>query len=113
MAENKSTSARAASAASSKTEADIQAQIDQLRGDIANLTKLIGDLGSEKASQARARAEKLRDDATKAGQEAYDRARDEALSMEEDLEDRIRMKPLQSILIAAGVGFLAALFTRR
>lgn len=112
MAESKSTGTRG-SASKPATEADVQAQIDQLREDIAGLAKLIGDLGNQKASDARARAEKFRDDATKAGQEAYERARDEALSLEEEVEDRIRMKPLQSVLIAAGVGFLAALFTRR
>nr|WP_272212993.1 hypothetical protein [Marinicella sp. W31]MDC2878930.1 hypothetical protein [Marinicella sp. W31] len=95
------------------TEADIQAQIDQLRGDIAALTKMIGALGNEKASEAREKAEKFRDDATKKGHEAYDRAREEAMSIEEDVEDHIRSRPLQSILMAAGFGFLAALLTRR
>ncbi len=109
MAESRSTGGQAGKT----TEADIQAQIDQLREDIAGLTKLIGTLGNEKASDARARAEKFRDDATKKGQEAYDRAREEAMSIEEDIEDHIRSRPLQSILMAAGFGFLAALLTRR
>ncbi|WP_319517864.1 DUF883 family protein [uncultured Martelella sp.] len=111
MAESKSTGGQGS--AGKTTEADIQAQIDQLRDDIAGLTKLIGSLGGEKASEARERAEKFRDDATKRGQEAYDRAREEAMSLEEDFEDHIRSRPLQSVLVAAGVGFLAALLTRR
>ena len=109
MAESKSTGGQAGKT----TEADIQAQIDQLRDDIAGLTKLIGTLGNEKASDARARAEKFRDDATRKGHEAYDRAREEAMSIEEDIEDHIRSRPLQSILMAAGFGFLMALLTRR
>ncbi|WP_244629608.1 DUF883 family protein [Martelella limonii] len=95
------------------TEADIQAQIDQLRGDIAELTKLIGSLGNQKASEARAKAEQFKDEAIRTGQDAYDRARDEALSFEEDVEDHIRNRPLQSIMMAAGFGFLMALLTRR
>ncbi|MGV0876156.1 DUF883 domain-containing protein [Martelella sp. FLE1502] len=109
MVANKSTEAQAGKT----TEADIQAQIDQLRGDIAELTKMIGALGNQKASDARVKAEKFRDDAIKSGQDAYDRARDEALSFEEDVEDHIRSRPLQSILMAAGFGFLMALLTRR
>ncbi|WP_176082835.1 DUF883 family protein [Martelella sp. HB161492] len=103
---------------------DIQVQIDQLRDDIAQLTKLIGDLGTEKAAEAKARAEegvasakaraeRIRDEAYAATQEAYERARDEAISFEEEVEERIRMKPIQSVAIAASIGFLAALFTRR
>ncbi|MEO1986574.1 MAG: DUF883 domain-containing protein [Martelella sp.] len=109
MVANKSTESQAGKT----TEADIQAQIDQLRGDIAELTKLIGTLGNQKASEARVKAEKFRDDAIKSGQDAYDRARDEAMSLEEDVEDHIRSRPLQSILMAAGFGFLMALLTRR
>ena len=111
MADNKSTDGQAS--AGKTTEADIQAQIDQLREDIGGLAKLIGALGGEKASEARGKAEKFRDDATKKGHEAYDRAREEAMSFEEDVEDHIRSRPLQSVLMAAGVGFLAALMTRR
>lgn len=95
------------------TEADIQAQIDQLRDDIAELTKMIGTLGNQKAAEARSKAERLKEEAIKSGQEAYDRAREEALSFEEDVEDHIRSRPLQSILMAAGFGFLVALLTRR
>lgn len=122
MAEAKSTGSR--STGSNASQADVQAQIDQLRDDISKLTKTISDLGNQKAEEvrgraeerlgeARSRAEKFRDDASKAGHDAYERARDEALSLEEDLEDRIRERPVQSLMLAAGVGFLAALLTRR
>ncbi len=33
--------------------------------------------------------------------------------MEKDLERQIRTKPLQSVAIAAGIGFLFALLSRR
>ncbi|TPW31087.1 DUF883 family protein [Martelella alba] len=106
------------------TPEDIQLQIDQLRDDIAKLTKVIGDLGTEKAAEAKARAEegvasakaraeRIRDEAYAATQDAYERAREEAISFEEEVEERIRMKPIQSVAIAASIGFLAALFTRR
>jgi len=40
-------------------------------------------------------------------------AREQAMSYERDLERQIRTNPIQSVAIAAGVGFLFALMTRR
>lgn len=40
-------------------------------------------------------------------------AREQAISFERDLEAKIRKAPIQSIAIAAGVGFVFALLSRR
>jgi ElaB/YqjD/DUF883 family membrane-anchored ribosome-binding protein len=40
-------------------------------------------------------------------------ARAQAASIERDLERQIRTKPMQSVAIAAGIGFLFALLSRR
>jgi ElaB/YqjD/DUF883 family membrane-anchored ribosome-binding protein len=42
-----------------------------------------------------------------------DRSRETIGQLEEGLEDRIRSKPLQSVLIAAGVGVLLGLIWKR
>ncbi len=52
--------------------------------------------------------------ACEAAGEYYAAGRDRVLEFEHSLEDRIREKPLQSVLIAAGVGILiGVLWTRR
>ena len=45
--------------------------------------------------------------------EKYKKSRDAAVRWEHDLESHIAEKPLQSLLIAAGVGFLLGMFWRR
>jgi ElaB/YqjD/DUF883 family membrane-anchored ribosome-binding protein len=52
-------------------------------------------------------------DAVSASLRALDSARTEALSLEEGFEQRVRDNPLKAIGIAAGIGFLFALMTRR
>ena len=52
-------------------------------------------------------------DAVSASLNALHKAKDEAVSLEESFEEQVRARPLQSIGIALGVGFLAALLTRR
>ena len=40
-------------------------------------------------------------------------AREQAISLEKDLERKIRTNPLQAVAMAAGVGFLIAMLARR
>lgn len=88
--------------ATDEAAADVREQIDKLNRDIAELTKALKAYGSNKVQ-----------DAADASQAALDSARASVASFEEDLEASIRARPIQAIAIAAGVGFLAALITRR
>ena len=45
--------------------------------------------------------------------EYYERSREKAVEFEEQIEKYIREKPLQSVLIAAGVGVALGLLLRR
>ncbi|MDQ0456309.1 DUF883 family protein [Rhizobium paknamense] len=92
---------------------ELEAQIEQLKRDIAGLTKSLADLGSAKLNQAASKASQLKDDVAEASADALNSARGTVAAVERDLEDHIRQKPLQSIAIAAGLGFLLALISRR
>jgi ElaB/YqjD/DUF883 family membrane-anchored ribosome-binding protein len=45
--------------------------------------------------------------------EYYAEGRNQLLAWQQQLENQVREKPLQSVLLAAGVGLLYALFRRR
>lgn len=85
---------------------EIRTQMENLSRDIAELTRAISDYGSAKAGELGA---EVADRSTA----AYNAARDGVASVERDLEAHIRAKPVQSVAIAAGIGFLAAILTRR
>jgi ElaB/YqjD/DUF883 family membrane-anchored ribosome-binding protein len=67
---------------------DITDQIDAIRADLQNLTSTVGAL-------------------------AMRRAQDKTLETAAEAEDAIRRNPLQSVGIAAGLGFLFAALSRR
>ena len=101
---------RATSAASTK---DIELQLEQLREDIAALAKTVAAVGNEKASEVKSKAKRAAADATDASYQIAEAAKNQALTWERDLEGQIRANPIQSVAIAAGVGFLFALLSRR
>ncbi|RWX79221.1 DUF883 domain-containing protein [Neorhizobium lilium] len=92
---------------------DVEAQLAQLREDIAGLARSVAALGNEKASEVRGKARRAATDTVDASLQMVEDAKQQALSWERDVEEQIRTKPLQSVAIAAGVGFLFALITRR
>ena len=92
--------------ATATTPEDIEAQLTQLRQDISQLAEMIGTFGVERVDSYRRKATAMAGDAKHA-------AKTQISDMEEDLSRRIRQNPLQSVAIAAGVGFVAALLTRR
>lgn len=71
----------------SKPARQIEDQIDEMRGDIARLTALLGDFAEG--------------------------AQDKAREATESVESYIKQKPLHAVLIALGVGVLFGLFSRR
>jgi len=92
---------------------DVEAQIDQIRQDISSLTKTVAAYGNGKAGKIVGQAEKASADLAKFSQSALRTVRDEMISAEKGLESHVRNKPIQSIGIAAGIGFLVALMARR
>jgi ElaB/YqjD/DUF883 family membrane-anchored ribosome-binding protein len=82
---------------------------DQLRDTAANVTQGIRDLGSQARDAATEKYDELRQQAT----EYYDQGRQRAQEWERGLEDYVQQKPVQSLLIAAGVGMLLGVLWKR
>lgn len=75
----------------SRDAEDLTAQIDAIRADLQNLTSTVGRIANKQMS----------------------RAQDKAVETAQEAEDAIRRNPLQAVAIAAGLGFLFGVFTRR
>jgi ElaB/YqjD/DUF883 family membrane-anchored ribosome-binding protein len=71
---------------------------------VSDLDKL-RDLGSQVRDQATERYNQLRDQA----QNYYQQGRDRATEWEQSLESYVQEKPIQAVLMAAGVGVLLGL----
>jgi ElaB/YqjD/DUF883 family membrane-anchored ribosome-binding protein len=70
---------------------ELAAQIDAIRGDIQNLTSTVGRIAGKQLN----------------------RAQDKAMETASDAEDAIKRNPLQAVAIAAGLGLLLGILTRR
>ncbi|MEL6466387.1 MAG: DUF883 domain-containing protein [Pseudomonadota bacterium] len=114
-----------AQARNGKTDtADVAAQIETIKSDIATLTALIGDVAAKKkdeaASTASSTAARLKasaaDQATLAqvrAAEMGDAVRTAAEDSYAQTEDAIRRQPAMAVGIAASVGFLIGLLATR
>ena len=91
-----------ANTAGTATSGDVQADLEALRRDIAALTQTVASFGSGKIRQAGETSQQYMDD-----------ARERLMNAEEDIEAYVRAKPLQSLAMAAGVGYVLALLSRR
>jgi ElaB/YqjD/DUF883 family membrane-anchored ribosome-binding protein len=95
------------------TSEDVEERIEELRNEIAALTKTLASFGATKVDDYKAGLDRLAADAIATSARAFEAARSEAVSLEGELENQIRARPLQAVGIAVGIGFLAALLTRR
>lgn len=104
---------RSGTGQSTTASKDLEIQIQQLREDVTALARSVAAVGNEKAGAMRGKARRAAHDAADASMQMVEAARDQAASLERDLERQIRANPIQAVAIAAGVGFLFALMTRR
>jgi ElaB/YqjD/DUF883 family membrane-anchored ribosome-binding protein len=95
------------------SELEMQQRIDDLKAEIAAISRTLSAMGGQKAEDFRDHVENLASDAVAASRTAVDGAIAEARSLEESVERHIKDNPMRAIGIAAGVGFLFALLTRR
>ena len=102
----------------------LEKDVAAVKNDIAALTEQITDAlnsfaGTTKKQarrgykQARAGAESAFDDMSERGGAMMDAAQDAASSLEETLEDAITQRPLATVGIALGIGFLIGVAWRR
>ncbi|THV20673.1 DUF883 family protein [Peteryoungia ipomoeae] len=90
------------STAGAASSEDVQAELEQLRRDLAALTQTVASYGSGKIREA-----------GDVSREYVDSAREQLRNAEQDIEAYVHAKPFQSLAIAAGVGYVLALLSRR
>jgi ElaB/YqjD/DUF883 family membrane-anchored ribosome-binding protein len=102
----------------------LEKDVTAVKNDIAALTDQItdalnafaGEAGKQARrgyKQARANVDSALDDASNRGGAMLDAAQDAAYSIEETLEDVITQRPLATVGVALGLGFLIGLTWRR
>ncbi|MGD9914495.1 MAG: YqjD family protein [Rhizobiaceae bacterium] len=96
-----------------KEPADLEAEIDQLKADIAKLVDQLKTTGEHSYGTARRAAREGVETLKAQGEAYYSGLRDNADELEQQVLSTIREKPFTSLAVAAGVGFLLALFARR
>ena len=70
-------------------------------------------MAAETGKEMRDQAQELMAQGQEVAAEYYEEGRNQVLAWQQQLENQVREKPLQSLLIAAGVGLLYALLRRR
>jgi ElaB/YqjD/DUF883 family membrane-anchored ribosome-binding protein len=102
----------------------LEKDVTAVKNDIAALTDQITDAINTFAGQARKQAkrgykqardnaESAFDDASERGSAMLDAAQDAAVTLEETLEDVITQRPLATVGLALGLGFLIGVTWRR
>ncbi|TPM37750.1 DUF883 family protein [Mesorhizobium sp. B2-3-4] len=92
---------------------DLEADIRQLKADIDKLTKQLAKTGEHGYGTARRAAAEGVEQLRAQGEAAFDSLRGNARDIEAQMVASVREKPVTSLAIAAGVGFLFALLARR
>ena len=110
------------SASSSKTSStkspqdlggDVSAELAQIRQDIAALTKTLGAYGEDRLGGLSDMASKSSQETLASAKHAIDEVRREIEAVERNVEGKVAEHPMQSVLIAVGLGFLVAFLIRR
>ena len=92
---------------------DFSALTDQITDALNSFAGTAGNQARRGYKQARANADQAMDDMSERGSAMMDAAQDAASSIEESLEDVITQRPLTTVGLALGVGFLIGAMWRR
>lgn len=85
----------------------------QSQGKISEQAQQVGQNLRDLGGQVRDAAREKYNELSESAQEYYQQGRQKAQEWEEGLESYIQEKPLQAVLIAAGVGMLLGLLWKR
>lgn len=91
----------------------IEDDIAELRAEVAALAKQIGALGEKSVNTARRAAAEGVEQLRSQGEAKFAELREKTDDIEAQVTATVREKPITSLAIAAGVGFLFALIARR
>jgi ElaB/YqjD/DUF883 family membrane-anchored ribosome-binding protein len=93
--------------------ADLEADIKQLKAEIENLAKQMAATGEHGYGTAKRAAALGAEQLRAQGEAKLDELRANARDIEDQVLAHVRAKPITSLAIAAGIGFLFALIARR
>ncbi len=98
-------------------DADLENRFEQAKSEFYKIAASLSDMGSAKAREytemATNVASNIKDDVNAVSGDALDNFMHQLSSLERDVTNRIREKPLHALAIAGGIGFLFALLSRR
>lgn len=94
-------------------QTDLEKQVQDLRNDIAAIASTLSDLGSQKLNEAKDRAQTMYENARAQGDEALNDAREKLTQTQDSICACVREKPMMSLAIAAGIGFVIGQILRR
>ncbi|OQM76176.1 DUF883 family protein [Manganibacter manganicus] len=92
---------------------ELEADIRQLKAEIEKLSQQLAKTGEQGYGTARRAAAEGVEQLRVQGEAAMESLRGNARDLEQQMSAHVREKPVTSLAIAAGVGFLFALFSRR
>jgi ElaB/YqjD/DUF883 family membrane-anchored ribosome-binding protein len=89
-------------------DAELEAQVSNLRADVAGIADALKALAAERADGARRQAYALRDDVRERGEQYVKQAQDAVADLEEQVAEQVRAEPIKAVIIAAAIGYLYA-----
>jgi ElaB/YqjD/DUF883 family membrane-anchored ribosome-binding protein len=92
---------------------DLEAEIAKLREEMAKLAEQIARTGDTSYSAARRAASEGMEQLKVQGEAAMEDLKANARDVEQQITEAVREKPITSLAIAAGIGFLFAVLMRR
>lgn len=109
----KSTNEAKAAAASQSGAAEVEAQIASLKAEIAKLRSMVASSSERSVEALKVIAQEGVQQVKSQGHVAMQNLRENADDIEAQIVATVREKPVTSLAVAAGVGFLFALIARR
>ncbi|MET0169449.1 MAG: hypothetical protein ABW191_03615 [Aliihoeflea sp.] len=100
-------------ASDAKTKAELEAEVERLRSDVTTLKDQLSAAGQNSYDSAKRVASSGIENLKVRSEAAIEDIREQAHDYEAQLTDAVREKPISALAIAAGVGFVLALLTRR
>lgn len=91
---------------------DLHQEIEQLRNDIAALAGTVSEMGNAAVDRAKKKASQVPHDLGRVYEKTLASAEKEATEIEQRLLQQVREHPIQSIGLAAAIGYVAAMLSR-
>lgn len=98
---------------SAKDDADIHSKITKLKNEATHLGASLAETGGIEAKRVLDKGEELAHEAVVKSREALSYVSSELETLEAQLVRRVREKPVQTMGLAIGVGFILALLLRK